>query len=827
MGLCRWSVLLHAVVLAYGAETIGGELRMTIRDQATGQLVPARVYLQGSDQAWHFVRSADASGTAVRYEKQNWNNKRSVEFHTTVSAHPCQADLPSGQYTLTVERGKEYFPVTRTVDVGEAPVQVDVPLKRWTDMAAQGWYSGETHLHRTIDELRNVALAEDLNVTFPLSYWVTKGFAPPTAGDKNLPGKIPEELVQLDETHVIWPRNTEYEIFSIDDKQHTLGALFLLNHKSAFNKGAPPWGPIAEQARGEGGLFDLDKLDWPFAMVLPSVTGSGLYELANNHVWRTEFGFRQWNTPAPPYLQPPFGGRSGNERQWLQNTLGIYYSLLNCGHKLQITAGTANGVHPVPAGFSRVYVHLPEGFTYARWLKGLQSGRSFVTTGPMMFATLDGQDPGHRFELASSTKLPISLEVISERPLAFLELIANGVPLQTWMPQNQQTETGAFRTRINDTISMRTSGWLAVRAWEDRPDDRFRFAHSSPWQIHVEGSTPRPRPEEKQYLIERMQAEIQRSRGILPTIAIAEYDRALVEYEALEVQDESEDVARQSRSAQGPAELATWLTNMVQRHRYTPEEIRLATGLSSTEAKRQHAALQVAVPEVEAKLKVLPYPGGRHPRIGFLEGAIDPQRETKVSVFPPWEEGGYVVVDVPEAIFTNLGLTYLAHTHVPTIWSQQGIELARLEWQSRPDGGLELERTLPNGITFGSRAIPGERDVRMELWLKNGSSQPLSRMRAQVCVMLKGAIGFNSQSNSNKLIREPYVAVRSESGTRWIITAWDPCQRAWANPPVPCLHSDPLLPDCAPGETVTAQGRLWFYEGQDIEGELARLKISP
>lgn len=30
----------------------------------------------------------------------------------------------------------------------------------------------------------------------------------------------------------------------------------------------------------------------------------------------------------------------------------------------------------------------------------------------------------------------------------------------------------------------------------------------------------------------------------------------------------------------------------------------------------------------EGKLRLLPYPGGRHPRIGFLDGAIDPQRDT-------------------------------------------------------------------------------------------------------------------------------------------------------------------------------------------------------
>src|SRR5262249_23867515 len=85
-------------------------------------------------------------------------------------------------------------------------------------------------------------------------------------------------------------------------------------------------------------------------------------------------------------------------------------------------------------------------------------------------------------------------------------------------------------------------------------------------------------------------------------------------------------------------------------------------------------------------LLVLPYPGGRHPRIGFLEGAIRPQRETKVSVFTPWDDTSYVVADVPEAIWSNLGLTYLAHTHVPTVWTKQGVELEPLEWNRRGSG---------------------------------------------------------------------------------------------------------------------------------------------
>jgi hypothetical protein len=221
---------------------------------------------------------------------------------------------------------------------------------------------------------------------------------------------------------------------------------------------------------------------------------------------------------------------------------------------------------------------------------------------------------------------------------------------------------------------------------------------------------------------------------------------------------------------------------------------------------------------------MLPYPGGRHPRIGFLDGAVDPQRETKISVFTPWDPNSYVVIDVPEAIWSQHGLLYLAHTHVPTMWTKQNVTLEPLEWKrDDSDSILTFERTLPNGVAFGARAEPLTNSVRMELWLKNGSKETLRDLRVQNCVMLKGAAGFNQQTNANKIFQPPYVAVGSPERTRWIITAWEPLHRAWANPPVPCLHSDPKFPDCAPGETQRVRGWLWFYEGTAITNELARL----
>jgi prepilin-type processing-associated H-X9-DG protein len=215
------------------------------------------------------------------------------------------------------------------------------------------------------------------------------------------------------------------------------------------------------------------------------------------------------------------------------------------------------------------------------------------------------------------------------------------------------------------------------------------------------------------------------------------------------------------------------------------------------------------------------HPGGVN--VLFLDGAVRPQRETKVSVFAPWDETSYVVVDIPEALWSNLGLTYLAHTHVPTVWSKQDIELERREWTRNKDGTFEIERQLPNGIVFGAKIIPSREAVRMELWLTNGTKGPLSDLRVQNCVMLKGAPGFEEQTNDNKVFSKSYVAVQNKAGNRWIITAWEPCDRAWGNAPCPCLHSDPKFPDCAPGKTERLRGWLSFYEGTEIQKELDRI----
>ena len=537
-----WTLFVFAPAIWLGAQARvwAGAVTGEIVDAATGQPVGARLYIQSAAGEWFFPVSAVTNGAAVPYSRTNWVNSKSVECHTTLSAHPFRVELPPGHCTITVERGKEYYPLVQSLDVGDAPAEIKLPLRRWVNMAERGWFSGDGHVHRPLADLPTLLLAEDLNVALPQTYWVTKAFAPPTRGDKNTEKEIPDALIRADAKHVIWPRNTEYELFTVDGKDHNLGAVFILNHKKPFTLGAPPMRPVAEEAHRQGALLDIDKCNWSWSMMLVPVMELDLYELANNHLWRTEYGFTNFNVAAPAFMGVPNEGRSGGERDWIDYTFKSYYALLDCGFRLRPTAGTASGVHPVPLGFGRVYVHCPKGFSYDGWMKGLGEGRSFVTTGPMLLAEIGGEVPGGKFQLkpGRSRRVKITGSVLSEAPVAGVEIIVNGDVRQTLPLSSQRNREGAFEARFNDSVELDGTSWVAVRCWEAREGGRLRFAHTAPSWFDDAASPLRPRRAEVTWLVDLMKKQIESNTGVLPAEAVAEYQQALAAYQ---------DIAKKAR----------------------------------------------------------------------------------------------------------------------------------------------------------------------------------------------------------------------------------------------------------------------------------------
>ncbi len=536
-----------------------GTLSGRIVDDATGLPRAGRLYILAErDQAAHFARSATAGGRAVRYDIKRG---ASSEQHTSLSAHPFIATLPVGRYQVIVERGKEYHPLRIQVQIEpDVRTEVKLPLKRWVDMGYLGWWSGDLHLHREPADLPVAMLAEDLNVAMPLTSWVREsgrvprlatglergagpGVGAGAAADPNVKPRAESAaeaaremarrtLITVDPTHVIWPINTEYEIFTTGGRQHTQGAVFVLNHKSELGRGVPPTAPVAAEARRQGALLDMDKHNWPWSMMIAPVMQVDLFELTNNHLWRAPFHFNEWYAQDPPeWMNLERDGKGLSERGWIDFGFQTYYALLNCGLPLRPSAGTASGVHPVPPGFGRVYVKIDGPFSYEKWIEGLTAGRSFATTGPMLMARFNGREAGEIFESRSPEgfDLRVTGRSLSAGKLQSLEIIVNGRVEKRLEPANQAMPGGAIGSDFDQTIRIKSSGWVAVRCVEAAADGRVRFAHTGP--AHVRGAEPiRARKEQVEYLIRCVERELARNRGVLDAASLGEYEQALKFY---------------------------------------------------------------------------------------------------------------------------------------------------------------------------------------------------------------------------------------------------------------------------------------------------------
>lgn len=535
-GLCLLVALSAARAAAQTVPVYGD-----ITDAATGKPVPARLYLRGdTDGKWHFPKSVPPFGSAVRYEKRSGFNTNATEYHTTLSAHQWVAELPPGGYTAVVERGKEYLPLTNQFTVAGKPVEVKLPLKRWVNMAERGWFSGDAHNHRAPAELESAMLAEDVNVALPMIDWTTVDTVPPALSDKNMKGNFGAQPVVVDPTHVWYPRNTEYEIFRSGGKAHTLGALLIVGHKERFDVPVFPLRRVSERAHAEGGLIDLEKHNWPWSVAIVPVLKPDLFELANNHHWRVEFGVRNWAVPAPKWMElSGTGTGTDTEEAWTDYGFETYYALLNCGFRLKPTAGTANGVHPVPLGFSRVYVHCEGGFSYEKWMKGLGEGRSFVTTGPMLDARMNSRLQGLTLKLKNGvTEVRLVGEVQTEPQQgsvpgwAHLSVVVNGRSVFDHWKTGDDWHGGQWQ--FDHKIKVKTSGWVALRFEERLPNHRIRFAHTAPWWVEIEGKPLRPRREQADWFVQRTEEEIARNTGVLPAEALAEFHEALAAWKKIQ-----------------------------------------------------------------------------------------------------------------------------------------------------------------------------------------------------------------------------------------------------------------------------------------------------
>jgi len=210
---------------------------------------------------------------------------------------------------------------------------------------------------------------------------------------------------------------------------------------------------------------------------LPMLVAAGQVdsiEVAHGHICRdTVISNEKGGRPRDRIRFPdPLGNA-----QWSQH---IYFQLLECGLRIPPSAGSGSGESPNPVGYNRVYVHVDGELPYEKWWREFRAGRVFVTNGPLLKPSVEGELPGHVFQADKDAKLDfeIGLTFSTREPVSYFEIIKNGQVVHS-VPFDKYAKSGKL-----PIVHFDRSGWFLVRAVTDSPKT-YRFAMTGPYYVEI------------------------------------------------------------------------------------------------------------------------------------------------------------------------------------------------------------------------------------------------------------------------------------------------------------------------------------------------------
>lgn len=440
-----------------------GTLHGTIIDAATDQLIDAKVHVLNSMGSFTHPNSAllkRGPGTPFFFSQG--------EFSISV---------PRGRTAVLVERGTEYEPYRTTVEVPEkGGVSITLPINRWYAPQRAHWYPGNTHIHydeqetRPDERLGIDCSVEGYNVT---CVSVLDRRQLPYASNK-YPLGVMNEFTTAHHVLDIGEENRHYGDHS--PWGFGYGHVMFLNIRNLvqpvsrghtlagqFDPDYPPLCFCCDEARDQGGLViwchNGRGMEAPIAAALGKLDAFNLFD--------------------------PF---------WMDPEYELWYKLLNCGIHLPASTGTDWFV----CSNNRVYVQCDGDFSYANWIDGMKSGRTFITNGPALSFSANGMAMGETIALDGSGQVETHATFSSFYPIERAELIVNGAIAQRWhWPEGRRDGTLECALRVEH------DGWVAVRLWGDSRDsfDHALFAHSSPVYFRC-GQPPIQRADSAQFFLQ-------------------------------------------------------------------------------------------------------------------------------------------------------------------------------------------------------------------------------------------------------------------------------------------------------------------------------------
>lgn len=529
------TALLALIAASEPSCSVAADGRIVIRVvDGDDQLMPARAWV---DVAGQRLFKPLAPRTATSYAR---DRSFSCDGSFTMVAR-------AGKATVHVERGKEFLPVELEIDVppGET-VEKTIQLKRWINMPERGWYSADLHMHLGADDprvLRQLALADDVHLVPSFTYWLR---GRERAWNAQWPDDSFDKPIVIDDRHLVTRNNIEIERINHNAVAGgTVGATFLFNlnvpvTSSRYGEHFPTDAGLCRAAREHSAdaVFDSDKPSWAETVVGAALGGLDTIQVCHNHYHRSNTLTGGWGMIGP--LEADESNDAAGDGLF-HRTNALYYRFLNCGFRLGVSGGSAIGVMPVPAGYSRVYARIDGPFNAQRMWAAIKAGKTFATSGPMLSLTVDGKEVGATLSLDSGRARPLRVRAAVQaiETLESLEIIHNGRVVASRDLAGEASDA-VLNTNLEETMTPNRSGWIASRALFRAPDGRLRQAHTSPVYLVLDDK-PTASAADARYMlrwIDRLVEVAESEPGRFPDIeardtVLTAYAEARIRYEQI------------------------------------------------------------------------------------------------------------------------------------------------------------------------------------------------------------------------------------------------------------------------------------------------------
>lgn len=435
-------------------------LRLEILDAASGKFTPARFSLSVDGAPYYPL---EISTTGLRFVSIHEAKRQVLTVTYSRGSGAVEVRLPplARHVEVHVTKGFEFRPASLTREVSGPTLELKLPLARWTNLAADGWAAADAHVHfdrlnRTEDRDWFAMMAGD-DLTH-LHFMMLKG------------GKVPGEWARQyaygrpgdahDGTRLL-TAGEEYRD-SFQGHINLLGLGEIIQPIMAGTRDAPdnypPLHTVLLRAReldGLPGIAHGGSLGGETTAALDTILGAvDFMEIANSHLY----------------------------------SLDLWYRLLNCGYHLPPAAGTDLPNFPARdhwqpfLGGMRMYAQVGERRDFESWKNAVKSGRTFVTSGPLLTLKINGLGFGETITLPpGGGDVVIDAEAATPVGLKKLELIHNGriVALEA----EQHFVDGIHRWQIQHRLHVSESGWFAVRS-EGVPIQSLRAVALEPVPWH-------------------------------------------------------------------------------------------------------------------------------------------------------------------------------------------------------------------------------------------------------------------------------------------------------------------------------------------------------